>query len=166
MSTRKYPKIAKKIPGKKKWYFRPSSVKLSTVLRNIRLFEKWSYSKKNRTKHVSITRKNVKDLVLISLIEIKDNYHKYRLLNILDGWIIYKWLRLKRINFERFDEQKMYILNNPLIHPSTNPELQDYYYFCLQQDKQIPETWKWKILPRTYINGNGSYKVLCLPISQ
>jgi len=163
MSTKKTTSVAKKIPGKRRWYFRHSRVKLSTVLRNITTvnLEKWSYSKKDRNKSISINRKNVKDLVLVDLDILKIDYHKYIRLSIIDGYILYKWLRLKRINFNIFDKHKICILSNPLLHPSTNPEVQDFYYFCLEQDMNTSETWRWFVRSRTYIKAQN-YKILCL----
>jgi hypothetical protein len=155
------PKVAKKIPSKRRWYFRHSRVKLSTVLRNITIFQDWKYSKKDRNKSISITRKNVKDLVIIDLDDLKINYHKYIRLSILDGYILYKWLRLKRISFSGFSKQKICILSNPILSPSTYPEAQDFYYFCLEQDMNFKETWKWYIRSRTFIKAQD-YKILCL----
>ncbi len=165
MESKQRPKVTKKIAGKRRWYFRPSRVKLSTVLRNITFFENWTYSRRDRNKIISITKKNVKDLILVTLVELKENNYKYKRLSILDGWIIYKWLRLKRLNFSNFDKEKIYIFSNPLLRPNNNTAVQDYYFFCLEQDREFPQIWKWKIISRTYINGGqGNYKVLCLPV--
>ncbi len=169
MNTRKNKnqkiKVAKKVSGKRRWYFRYKRVKTSTVLRNVGHIVGWQYYKRSRNAQVSITFKNVKNLVAVSREDYMEAPYKWLRLNIIDGWILYKWLRLRKINLDQLKGEKLCILNNPLIHPDHNRDMIDLHFFCLEQNPDYTESWLWKIRANTYINGEiNRYKILCLPV--
>ena len=156
---------AKKIAGKRRWYFRHNKVTYNTVLKRISFYtHPWYYVGKPHTCNIVISRQNVKNVFAIPRETIARNPSGWLRLGILDLYIVYRWLNLGLIDFSRFNGIKMYALGNPVVKSPDLTEISDHHYLTLEQNPEYPERWDWHVRPRTYINSIPKpYHVACLP---
>lgn len=147
---KKYTKPAKKIPGKKPvWRFRPGSVKKSTVLKKINYFgQRWHFSGKNVISQAPTLRvRNYSGLIVL-----KDDLSQYDMLGALDLFVLHKLFSEKKVNQSEWDKvDKITTLRDPLIRFGDKDQIDNYYYLCLERNKEVHESWLIRVRSRSYI---------------
>ncbi len=154
---------AKKIVGKRRWYFRHKKVTLKTVLKNINFYPNpWHYAGKPQSCKIHVTRANVNEIEAISANRICSSIVK---LTILDMYILSRWLNLGLIDFSRFSGYKMFAFNTPLTKSLQVQDIDNHHYLCLEQNPEYPQYWHLHVRSRTFISSQSdSYLVLCLHV--
>jgi len=164
MSAKKTTSIAKKIPGKRRWYFRHKNITLKTVLKNISFYPNpWYYVGKPNHRYISVSRKNVSEIIAVDRDRVSQNPFKYTKLTIVDIYILYRWLNLGLIDFSQFTGLKMYAFDCPLVKSQEEYDVSKYHYLSLEQNPDNPLYWNIHIRSRKYINKiPNPYMVLCM----
>lgn len=154
---------AKKIAGKKRWYFRHKNVTLKTVLKGISFYPNpWHYAGNPKSCKIHVTRANVCEIEAVSVNRTCSSIVK---LTILDMYILSRWLNLGLINFSRFSGYKMFAFNTPLVKSAEVQDIDNYHFLCLEQDPEYPQYWHLHVRSRTYIGSrSNSHMVLCLHV--
>ncbi|MBC7982206.1 hypothetical protein H7X65_03965 [Candidatus Parcubacteria bacterium] len=146
-------------------YFRPSEVKLKTVLKHIsHCCTPWYFIGKPKSMPVSITRENVLDLAAVPKDDLVDNTGLFTKLNIIDLYIIYTWIRLRKISFEKFDGMRFFVQNPVIVKSFFSRNISEHHYLCLEQDPENTERWILQVRAREYIRTKEKkpYQALCL----
>lgn len=163
MSAKKPTSVAKKIAGKRRWYFRYKKITLKTVLKNISFYTKpWFYAGKPLYRNIVISRNQVKDLAVITGSELSENRSSYVRLTILDVYILYRWINLGLVDFSKFKGFKMYAFDCPLVKSQDHSDPDNYHYLCLEQNPLYPDRWDYHVRSRQFITRIPEpYLVLC-----
>lgn len=154
---------AKKIAGKRRWYFRHNKVTLKTVLKAISFYpHPWHYAGNPKSCKIHVTRTNIKEVHAVPVNRIDSSIVK---LTILDIYILSRWLRLGLINFSRFDRFKIFAFNIPLVKSAGVQDIDHHHFLCLEQNPEYPQHWHLHVRSRTFISSQpDTYLILCLPV--
>ena len=117
----------------------------------------WRFSKSpvSTSVKISISLDNTEQIVFVDQKDFDNS--KYKKLNALDFYLIWRWFKADKYDLSFFSGKKMVFADNPVYSQGENKTTA--HYICLEESQD--SGWFYRVRALTYIKAND-YKVACL----